>query len=736
MRRLSLIRWPAAMQAIDGSSGSEWSWIAFALYAAVGWAVCNAAAGSERAEQLVNLREHRFAFVPPASLDDWTNRAESVRTRVQVAAGLWPMPDRPTPQATVHGKIVRGGYTVEKVYFESYPGLFVTGNLYRPTEGSAPYPAVLSPHGHWGGGRFHRWDDEDFAQQVELGAEPATEVGRYPLQARCVQLARMGCVVFIYDMLGYADSTQLSLLAIHAPTAETILRDPNGWGFYSVQAELRKQGPLGVQTYNSLCALDFLASLDDVDPERLAVTGGSSGGTQTLMVCAVDDRPKVAFPVVMVSTAMQGGCPCENACCLRLGGTSNVEFAALFAPKPLGIASADDWTRGFAEDGFPELQALYRLFDARNQLAHASLIQYPHNYNQASREAMYRWMAQWLGLGTNVSLEERDFDPLSEPEMSVWDEEHPRPSEGREQEVALMQAMDQQSQDLLQSLVPHDAESLQEAEHVLSDAWSILLNRQTIDAEAVSLTPADHDEKAGSSRTKLQLRPSSHGPQLAALLLKPENPRAAVLWLHPQGLRGLLGTDGNPRSEIQQLLDQSIAVMGVDLLEQPQPMDFEAPTVAGMRPAASLTYGYNPTIVARRLADATTAIVALRKVLPDVPVGVVGEPGTASYTAALAALEGERLDALVLDTDGFRFADLESWKDPHFVPGAVKYADLPGLLSLYSPRPLLLLNDQAEDSSFLQAAYQAAGKQQAVVLQPEGKDLQQALQWLQQTLIQ
>src|SRR5439155_13182418 len=157
-------------------------------------------------------------------------------------------------------------------------------------------------------------------KQIAQGAEKTMAGARYPLQARCAQLARMGCVVFHYDMVGNADSQPI----------------PHRQGFTDAEAELRQQSFMGLQTWNSIRALDFLLSLPDVDPKRIGVTGASGGGTQTFMLCAVDERPAVAFPAVMVSTGMQGGCICENCSYLRQGA-GNIDLAALFAPKPLGM---------------------------------------------------------------------------------------------------------------------------------------------------------------------------------------------------------------------------------------------------------------------------------------------------------------------------------------------------------------------------------------------------------------
>lgn len=692
------------------------------------------AAADERLQPLINLREHHFSFRPPDSPQAWRARAGAVRRRVMVAAGLWPMPPRPTPHATVHGKLVRDGYQVEKVILESFPGHFVTGSLYRPLRAEGPCPGVLSPHGHWGGGRFHRWDDKAYADQLELDAEPPTEAGRHPLQARCVQLARMGCVVFLYDMLGYGDSVQLSQQAIHAPTEESILQSPDAWGFYSVQAELRLQGPLGVQTYNSMCALDWLASLSDVDPERIAVTGGSSGATQTLMLCAVDDRPHVAFPVVMVSNEMQGGCPCENACCLRMGGVSNVEIAALMAPKPLGIASADDWTRNFASDGYPQLKSVYRLLGVEDRLMHASLTQYPHNYNRASRTAMYAWMARWLELPANTPVEERDFEPLTQQELSVWDTTHAAPEGGREQEIALMHVMDQQSQRVVKQLEPHDSASLKEFQRIVGGAYTVLLDQQTTSEDAPELVTLESTDLATHRKEVAVVRRGSGGADIPAILLKPARVAGAVLWLSPEGKRGLFDQHGAPRAEVQSLLNRGLVVMGVDLIAQPARGDFQAPAVPGMRPAASLTYGYNPTIVARRVREANLALVVLRQLARQGRVGVVGAKGAEAYTAGLVALERENIDAVLLESGAFRFGSLDSWRDPDFVPGAVKYGDLPGLLALVSPKPLLVAQGTADSLQLTAAAYSAAGASDRLHTYPDAGDLPRAYQQFTEAL--
>ena len=310
-----------------------------------------------------------FPFTPPGSQAEWNSRAETLRTHLKMSLGLLPEPTRSPLNPVVHRQTDMGEYTVENVFFESVPGFFVTGNLYKPKQSTGLAPGILCPHGHHRDGRFREASPAEIDVQIKHGGERFRNNAQSPLQARCAHLAKMGCVVFHYDMLGYADSQQISYQVAHRFAQQRKhMNQPSGWGLFSPRAEGRLQNVMGLQTWNSIRALDFLESVPGVDPKRIGVTGASGGGTQTFILCAIDPRPAVAFPAVMVSTAMQGGCTCENCSYLRMN-VGNVDFAALFAPKPLGLTAADDWTREMKTRGFPELKKLYTLLGKPENVA-------------------------------------------------------------------------------------------------------------------------------------------------------------------------------------------------------------------------------------------------------------------------------------------------------------------------------------------------------------------------------
>ncbi len=245
---------------------------------------------------------------PITRTEDLTEWRTRLRTRVKVALGLWPEPPRQPIKATVHTPIDRGEYTVEHVFFESLPGHYVTGNLYRPKNKTGRLPIALCPHGHWEEARFHQATPNELKQSLESGGESFESNGSRFLQAQYASLARMGIMAFHYDMVGYCESKPLA----HRKS------------FDSVDSLLRLHSITALQTWNSIRALDWMLSREDADPDRVLITGASGGGTQTFLLCAVDDRPTVSVPAVMVSTAMQGGCVCENAPLLRsVVATSN-----------------------------------------------------------------------------------------------------------------------------------------------------------------------------------------------------------------------------------------------------------------------------------------------------------------------------------------------------------------------------------------------------------------------------
>ena len=370
-----------------------------------------------RANALVTLDgEHPWSFDGDRAA--WERRRERLRRQVLVSAGLWPLGERTPPKALVTGEIDRGDYRVRKLALETRPGFWLTGNLYVPARLDGPAPAVLSPHGHWTNGRFYERSDEEVQSELASGAERDEAAARYPLQARCAELARLGCIVLHYDMLGYADATQLSHDADFTDL-ESIL-----WG----------ESHLGLQTFNSLRALDWLASLPEVDPARIGVTGASGGGTQTFLLCAIDERPAAAFPAVMVSSAMQGGCVCENAPHLRVG-TSNVEIAALFAPRPLAMSAANDWTLDVERKSLPAMKRVWSLYEAPEHVTARCWPEYGHNYNVHARESMYAWFNAHLGLGAKEPIRERPFLPLESAELAVFDAVHPRPQGALEREA-------------------------------------------------------------------------------------------------------------------------------------------------------------------------------------------------------------------------------------------------------------------------------------------------------------
>ncbi len=280
------------------------------------------------------------------------DRADSVREQLLVTLGLSPLPPKTPLKPWVYGKLERDGYSIEKVVLETLPGFTLSGNLYRPRGKSGQFPIVLCPHGHWEDGRVNP-----------------------EVQQRCIQWAKLGAVVFLYDMVGYNDSKSFG----HAFLNDRLRR----WGLSLVT----------LQTWNSVRALDWLTSLPDVDPARWAVPASRVVARKRSCSPRSTTASRWLLPSSWSPDSFQGGCVCENAAGLRIG-TDNVEFAALTAPRSpqtrqrigrLDQAHADSRLSGDPRTSIP--------WSGRPTGSTPKSSIFPANYNQTTRNAVYAFMA-------------------------------------------------------------------------------------------------------------------------------------------------------------------------------------------------------------------------------------------------------------------------------------------------------------------------------------------------------
>ncbi len=619
-----------------------------------------------------------FPLAVPATTDAWKERAASVRRQILVSQGLWPVPTRGPLKAVVHGRVDRGDYTVEKVYFESVPGFFVTGNLYRPRNVTGKVPGVLFAHGHWTDARLAESTEDQVRDEIATGQERFEEGGRSRFQSMCVQLARMGCVVWQWDMLGNSDSQQLSMQLVHLFAKQRPeMNAPGAWGLFSPLAESHLQSAMGLQTLNAVRSLDFLLSLPEVDPDRVAMTGASGGGTQTMILAGIDPRVKLSFPAVMVSTAMQGGCTCENASLLRIG-TGNVEFAALFAPGPQGMTCANDWTKEMSTKGFPELKQLYALLGAGDRVSLHRGEHFPHNYNAVSRSAFYGVLNRGFNLGFKEPVIEKDYIRLKTSELSVWDDAHPKPSGGDDFERNLLQWLAKDASAQLADAAKSDAGR----SSVIRPAVEVVLGRSLREVGTVEWELSSKNDHGPYLEMVGLLRNKSRGECLPAVFLHPKDWNGTTVVIPtPGGKAGLYSVDGGLIASAKAHLDSGATVVGVDLMYQGEfladgkPLDATR-RVKNPREAAAYTFGYNHSVFQQRVHDLLTVISFVKNhEKPSKKIVLAPQSGAGHWAACAQFLAEGVVDGAKIDVGGFRFADVREIHNPDFTPGGAKYLD-------------------------------------------------------------
>jgi dienelactone hydrolase len=625
------------------------------------------------------------------SKEAWTKRVGEIRKQVLVANGLWPMPERTPLNAKRFGRIDHEDYSIEKVYFESFPGFYATGNLYLPRGKQPPYPAILCPHGHWKNGRLT--DEKDGS-----------------VVARCISLARQGHVVFSIDMVGYNDSSQIK---------------------HSFAGPLWGASLMGLQTWDNTRAIDFLLTVEGVDPQRIGCTGASGGGTQTFILTAIDERVKAAVPVCMVSAHFQGGCECENAPLLRVN-LNNVEIAASAVPRPYMITGATgDWTKNIMQVEGPAIERIYDLFGAKDHFHHV-IVDAGHNYNQETREHVYRWMGQWL-------LNEKDAEKLREQpytvdkreDMLVFTAEHPRPATALD-EAGIRDSLAARAKAQLAALAPKDQASLAKFRDVYGPMLACMLDARRPE-------PGDVDGKAmGNFETdriaieKLLISRHGAGDAIPAVLVRPkENAKGAVVLVGGEGKLGALIDLGTmrPNDLARALFEAGYTILAIDPCLTGE---YHTPFAETKRALPKgFPYTYNPTTLALRVQDILTAeaYLAKRSGSPKVDLVGMGNAGPWCVLAAAAGLQqGGRVAA---DLNGFADADEASWQSEMFQPNILAFGGLRTAASLAAPNPLWLHGTRGKlDGQAVAGAYEAAGAKDAVRVSNEAASVEEIVSWL------
>jgi dienelactone hydrolase len=324
-----------------------------------------------------------LAAIPHARTGDEADRARSpLRRRLEQSLGFRQLPWPPDLKPRLVGTVSRPGYRIEKLIYRTLPGIQVPAHVYLPEKLDGRAPAILFYNGHW-------WlpgkAKEDF-------------------QAFCINMARLGFVVLNFDAFGQGE------------------RGVSNRDHRRTEALLAGISQQGFAEYETQCALSYLLARPDVDPNRVGMTGASGGGYNTWITAALDDRIKVAVPVVGTSEFYEQLSSCRshdwykaNEHCHFVAGliryANNHELLAMAAPRPLMIIAASQdqsfpvtGVRGVVEYG----QALYRSYGVGEKIGYFEDSSAGHGYQQKKREAAYGWFLRWL-------MNRGDGKPYPEP---------------------------------------------------------------------------------------------------------------------------------------------------------------------------------------------------------------------------------------------------------------------------------------------------------------------------------
>src|SRR5713101_3835525 len=326
------------------------------------------------------------------SAEDWNRVRPGFLQEYYDMLGLWPLPAKTPLHATITRTLDQGDYVVEMVHYQSRPGLYVTANLYRPAkvEAGKRLPAILYVCGHSMRGR---------------------NGNKTAYQSHGIWFARHGYLCLTLDTLQLGE-----IAGVHHGT----YREGRWWWLS------RGYTPAGVECWNGIRGIDYLAARPEVDPERIGVTGISGGGAATFWIAAADERVKVAVPVSGMSDlesyvknkVINGHCDC-----MFLYNTYQWDWttiAALVAPRPMLFANSDN-DPIFPMDGnrriIAKLRRIYKMYGKPEPVDDYVSVG-GHDYRPDLRVAIFKWINKHLKNDTTSKVEDSaKYTPLKGREL-------------------------------------------------------------------------------------------------------------------------------------------------------------------------------------------------------------------------------------------------------------------------------------------------------------------------------
>jgi len=367
-------------------------WLACALLASA--AEPDLRRGDKMLEEYFRRETRRLADACLAeikTLDDWNRRRGEYRRQLLEMLGLDPLPERTELKPVITGRVERDDFIVEKLHFQSRPGLYVTGNLYLPKKIEGRLPTILYVCGH---GRVVK-DGVSYGNKTHY-------------QHHGAWFARNGYVCLIIDTLQLGE-----IEAIHHGTygVRRTAKDKSGSGKGTETVfdqmwwwNSRGYTPAGVEAWNCVRALDYLETRPEVDVSRFGVTGRSGGGAYSWWIAAIDERIKAAVPVAGITDLenhVVDGCVEGHCDCMYMVNTYRWDYAqvaALVAPRPLLIANTDK-DNIFPLDGVVRLHRkvrdIYRLHGKPEHLG-LQISEGPHKDIQELQIAAFHWFNRFL----------------------------------------------------------------------------------------------------------------------------------------------------------------------------------------------------------------------------------------------------------------------------------------------------------------------------------------------------